>query len=138
MINNMKKRVEQTIPANMKPEYSISISDIDCYVFRGQKVSLNPADMIHPIVWYRIFPIRPIDYERFFSPDLGAEQQIAFMKNMNYTALELIHNPTFPETQKQIERVKADRLAVREADAVLKAKEGKKKAKISDIEKLSK
>lgn len=126
------------IPANMKPEYSIPISDIDCYVFRGQKISLNPADMIHPIVWYRIFPIRPVDYDLYFSPDIGVEKQISFMKNMNYTALELIHNPNMPETQAQIKQVKADRVAAREADSELKVKEGKRKAKISDIERLSK
>ena len=60
------------------------------------------------------------------------------MKNMNYTALELIHNPNMPETQAQIKQVKADRVAAREADSELKVKEGKRKAKISDIERLSK
>lgn len=81
------------IKANLKPEFEILESNAGFHHYRGEKRAILPNDPTHPKIWYKIFPIRLVDYEKYFGPKIKEADKIEFMKVMAYSSLELIHDP---------------------------------------------
>jgi hypothetical protein len=85
-------------------KYEIQARNAGFYHFRSEQILVNLKDAQHPITRYRIFPVRLVDYQKYFSPKLSVDQQIGYQKAMGFTTLELIHDPNLV-TKEQIETV---------------------------------
>ena len=86
--------MEEMIKCNVKPEFEIPAREAGFHWYRGLKIVVIPKDPQHPVYRYHNFPIRAVDYEKYFDPKRHKESVlIEFRKAMSYDALELIHDP---------------------------------------------
>jgi hypothetical protein len=60
-----------------------------------EKIIINPKDPLHPIVRKYVKVFRAIDYKKYFQ--CSQEDQIGFLKAMNYQTAELVHDPTIDD-----------------------------------------
>ena len=81
MFGNIKKTVE--------------IKDEDQYYYNVlmEKRIINPRDPLNPIVRQYLKVFRIVDYKKYFQ--CSQEEQIGYLKAMNYQGAELVHDPTF-------------------------------------------
>ena len=103
---------------------TVEIKEEDRYFYNVlmEKRIVDPRDPLHPIVrqYLKVFRIK--DYEKYFK--CSQEDQIGFLKAMNYQAAELVHDPTYkpvlriePIDIKVIPPPKAEAPPVREKSA---------------------
>jgi hypothetical protein len=127
----MEKMKFEMVKCNLNPLYEIPEHEIGFYWIRGQKTAINPADPIHPVVWYHLICLKKIDYDNWFSPKIGVEMQIQFMKNSGHTAFEVIHDPSL-NPKVEVKKVKGKKeLTPNERE--LKFRQGRMKATGNDV-----
>lgn len=79
------------IQANIRGEFSIKESDAGFYHYLMTRKLVNPADPLNPHVIQRVRCFRPVDHRKYF--ECSTEDNIRFLKAMNYVSAELIHDP---------------------------------------------
>lgn len=73
---------------------NVEIKEEDRYFYNVlmEKRIVNPRDPLNPIVRKYLKVFRTVDYKKYFQ--CSQEDQIGFLKTMNYQAAELVHDPT--------------------------------------------
>lgn len=112
------------IKANLNPKYEILERDKIFWHIRFQKTAIDPAFPTKPIIRYLIQPIRDLDYQRFFK--CSAEKAVEYLKAMNMTGAEVIHDPTLLKISERT-------IKPEEMTAEHKYREGKRLATLNDI-----
>jgi hypothetical protein len=77
---------------NINKNVEIKESDRYFYNVLMEKRIVNPRDPLHPIVRTYLKVFRNVDYKKYF--ECSQDQQIEYLKAMNYQAAELVHDPT--------------------------------------------
>ncbi len=122
--------VADTMEANLNNSVLIKVRDAWCYHLKTEKRIILPNDPTHPIVRQRIMVLLPELYDRYFN--CSVDDQIGYLKAMALSNVELVHDPeqNTMELNEEIKRFQP------KPSLEQKLREGRRKATISDLEKL--
>jgi hypothetical protein len=123
------------IPGNVRQDIMIRRRDLHCYHVYAEKRMVDPRDPTHPIIRSRVCIFRPMDYRTYFEG--SPQNNIDYLKAMNWTNASLVWDPCKPESQDLIKQVAAEELARRQGSSTTtesRAREGRRKASIKDIQ----
>jgi hypothetical protein len=123
----------KTMPCNMAKDIQIPVRDGSYYWLKGLRININPFDPTHPQRIERMICLKPIDYDRFFSSDLGVELQIRYRKNAGFSELTLVHNPKLRTAKEIKEQTELARIETSDHDLENQGKKDKMAASKGEL-----